>query len=267
LGKRKQWFHQQNKAAHRLEKLHRHLQKTPDETALHQFRIGLRSLRIQLFALKPSPPLSHTLDHLKAAGKATNGLRDRDALLGLIADWPVELTSPLVAEINDNAPPPEAGPRALRLKGFNKAMRGLPDLLTTLMPGKDTLEKRIRHTARTLRQQSTIQLEQLTPQTSPEIWHNARITVKKLRYLHEHLATWLPKRWRTLAMTAKPAQEALGHLHDLDVLAAHFGSGFSPALNLYWQEQRANALARADTAAQTLLQALARQPSAASTAI
>ncbi|GGP26400.1 CHAD domain-containing protein [Silvimonas amylolytica] len=264
MGKRKQWFHQQSKAAQRLKKLHLHLRKNPDETALHQFRIGLRSLRIQLFALKRSPPLEHTLEQMKVAGKATNSLRDRDALLGLIADWPSELTTPLIARINKSTPPADAAPRIMRLKGFDKAMRRLPRLLHALMPGKTRLQKRIRRTASTLRHQSVEQLQLLTPQTEPERWHDARITIKKLRYLHEHLTAWLPKRWRTLAGTAKPAQEALGYLHDLDVLAANYGSEFSPALTLYWQEQRAGALARAGTAAQTLLLALTRQPSTAS---
>ncbi|GGP20369.1 CHAD domain-containing protein [Silvimonas iriomotensis] len=265
MGKRKQWFHQQSQAAQHLEKLHRRLRKKPDESALHQFRIGLRSLRIQLFALKRSPPLERTLVHMKAAGNATNALRDRDALLGLIADWPTDLTSPLIASINDNAPPPDAAPRVMRLKGFDKTMRRLPLLLRALMPGKTRLQKRIRRTASKLRHQSVEQLQLLTPQTEPERWHDARITIKKLRYLHEHLAAWLPRRWHQLAGSAKPAQEALGHLHDLDVLAAHYGNAFSPALTLYWQEQRASALARAGTAAQTLLQALTHQPSTAST--
>ncbi len=267
MGKRKQWFRQQGKAAAHLVKLHGQLRKRPDETALHQFRIGLRSLRIQLFALKKAPQLEEALSRMKAAGNATNALRDRDALFGLIADWPPELTAPLVAQINAATPAPEEAPTILRLKGFDKTMRRLPLLLKRVMPGKARLRRRIRHSAHQLRHNSAIQLQQLTPQTAPESWHDARITVKKLRYLHEHLATWLPGRWRNLANTAKPAQEALGHLHDLDVLAAQFGSGFSPALTLYWQQQRASALARAGSAAQSLLLALTHQPSSANTTI
>ncbi|MBB5193598.1 CHAD domain-containing protein [Silvimonas terrae] len=262
MGKRKQWFRQQDKAATHLVKLHRQLRKKPDETALHQFRIGLRSLRIQLFAL--APQLEEALASMKAAGNATNALRDRDALLGLIVDWPPELTAPLITQINAETPAPEDAPTILRLKGFDKTMRRLPLLLKRRMPGKHQLRQRIRHSARQLRHQSTARLQQLTPQTAPERWHDARITVKKLRYLHEHLATWLPGRWRNLASAAKPAQEALGQLHDLDVLAADFGSGFSPALTVYWQEQRAHALARADSTAQTLLHALTHQPPTAS---
>ncbi|MDR3426323.1 CHAD domain-containing protein [Silvimonas sp.] len=264
MGKRKQWIKQQSAQAQQLVRLHRAVCRKGDEAALHQFRIGLRSLRIQLTPLASHrQAIAKLLTLMKQAGSATNALRDRDALLELIATWPQPLTEPLITQINDSAVPRAQALRQLRLKGFDRNVEALPELLQKSLPGKRKLTQRIRQTARALRHKSGRQLVGLDEQADVANWHAARVTVKKLRYLHEHLQQWLPRRWRALPGAAKPAQEALGHLHDLDVLNEKYGGQFSPELTLYWQQQRDKALAEADQAARSLLQALARDSAVA----
>lgn len=256
MATRKRWIRQLGKQIKTLNRTQRAARTSADERALHQLRIRLRSLRIQLVPVAKQGRLYRAREALSRVSDASNMLRDRDVMLAIVAHWPDAYAAEAQQLISGRPLDTRNARRALTPPGWDAQISALPQLLRQHVPGHDELKRQMRHTARHFRRKARAQLQTLAPNCPADAWHRTRITLKKVRYLHEELGPWLPKRWRHLGKEAKPAQDALGHLHDLDMLHQQFGASFSAALNVFWQSQRATALIEAERSATQILHAL-----------
>ena len=256
MATRKRWIRQLGKQIDALSAAQRKARKTAGEHELHQLRIRLRSLRIQLVPVAGHAGLRNARQALSAVSAASNALRDRDVMLGIVKVWPEPYASEASQLINGRPLDTRNARSALTPPGWDAQIAALPALLRQHVPSRGQLQRKMRNTARHYRRKARSELRALAPQCSPDLWHEARITLKKVRYLHDELRDWLPRRWHALGKDARPAQDALGHLHDLDVLHQQFGASFSAALNQFWQLQRAAALADAERATSRVLRAL-----------
>lgn len=253
---RKRWIRHLQQQIEQIDAAQQRARHSEGVEELHQLRVQLRSVRIQLLPVARHGKLHAARAALSQMSDASNVLRDRDVMLELVAAWPAPYAQEARQLIEGRAPDLRTARTALLPSGWAAQMGTLPQVLRHEVPPGAALQRKIRQTARKYRRQARAELHALAPHCAPELWHRTRITLKKVRYLHEALGDWLPRRWQGLSKQAKPAQDALGYLHDLDVLQQHYGASFSAALNGYWQSQRAAALADAEMAATRVLRAL-----------
>jgi CHAD domain-containing protein len=187
---------------------------------LHDLRVAVRRLRAALGVF------DHGLDRLALRAKelqdALGAVRDLQveiAWLGSIGLSQAEI-EPLIAErqaeISERA-------RVLEelLPSWRVAQRlpaGALDHLSGKLGGKETrraLRRRLRKVER--------RFAELHLAFSVRGAHEARIAVKKLRYVTELLSTAFPEAGELLLRHLVPLQRDLGDLHDSDVWSAHWG--------------------------------------------
>ncbi|GAB7126587.1 hypothetical protein JCM19000A_10940 [Silvimonas sp. JCM 19000] len=256
MSTRKRWIKHLQQQIEQIDVAQQQVRQHGGVEDLHQLRIQLRSVRIQLLPVARYGALHTTRAALSQISAASNLLRDRDVMLELVAGWPAPYAQEARQLIEGRAPDLRAARTALLPRDWTTQISALPHTLRHDVPSGAALQRKIRQTARQFRRKARGELRALVPGCPAACWHRTRITLKKVRYLHEELGDWLPRRWQRLSKQAKPAQDALGHLHDLDVLQQHYGASFSAALNQHWQGQRAAALAAAEIAATRVLRAL-----------
>ncbi|WP_432720861.1 CHAD domain-containing protein [Jeongeupia wiesaeckerbachi] len=254
MNRLQRWQHQLKLDARAIETAYRALlggSEAPE--ALHTLRVALRSLRARLTPFADHPDIAHIRAGLGALAHDTNALRDDEVMRALLATLPG--SGPLLATL---APDTDNAKLATVLALHGPAIDALPLRVMTAAAQFDAayLESASRTTTRRARRKLQLGLSALTPSTPAHDWHAARLLVKKARYLHDGQTLWLAPRWQGFGKQCKPAQEALGHLHDLDVLHDRYGHQFSPALDAAWQLARRNGLIAADAAVWTLDRAL-----------
>ena len=194
-----------------------------EEEPVHDLRVALRRLRAAC-ALFGKRELRKAGERLKRAQDAAGVLRDLQVLRGLAvqgpsrsrharpgARWDLQL-----AQAQD-----EAGLELLtELARLNS--RTLPAVFAALerdeVPGR-LGGRRLRARFAALLKATEARLWPALPLSAAGA-HRLRIAVKKLRYAAELLAPARPKALAALTLALTPLQDALGKLHDADVLLA-----------------------------------------------
>ncbi|MBM3114651.1 CHAD domain-containing protein [Jeongeupia naejangsanensis] len=254
MDRRQRWQRSLKRDALAIEAAYAALQAGSDDPeALHTLRVAVRGLRAALAPFSAHPDIASVRAGLGALAHDTNALRDDEVIRALLATLPGGGT--LLAML---APPADEHTLTSVLAAHRAATDGLHRRILLAVDALDQvqLETASRQATRRARRKLHGTLTQLTPATPAHEWHAARLQVKKARYLHDGQALWLGKRWQRFGPQCKPAQEALGHLHDLDVLHQRYGNRFDPALETAWQQARRKGLAAADAAVWTLCRTL-----------
>jgi CHAD domain-containing protein len=219
----------------RTRALHRHLAAAVagKDTGVHQARVASRRLREAL------PVLTEGLEHTKS-GKAQQKVRRLTQALGTVRE--LDVTLHLIDELADKPLVPRAAlaeVRALvmeereqrrtvmleRLKGVNtdKLKARLDSVRQSLLhptPGhawRATLALRVAKRARRLDNA----IENAGQIYAPEGLHQVRIAAKKLRYSLEIADESGVVPCRDALRAIKRVQDALGRLHDLQILQHH----------------------------------------------
>ncbi|AOX99636.1 CHAD domain-containing protein [Jeongeupia sp. USM3] len=256
MGKLRQWQGRLLRDALALERAYHALNTGSDDPeALHTLRVAIRGLRARLAPFAGNVAVDQIRSELGALAHDTNALRDDEVMRELLATLP-------------------GGPALLMRLPASPATHSLAETLALHRTGVDGLHRRVRNAVtaftrstvadagrrrtRKARRKLQASLAALTPSHPAIEWHAARLRVKKARYLHEGQALWLGRRWRDFGSHCKPAQEALGRMHDLDVLWLRYGASFTPELRDAWQAARQQAMISADAAVWRLLRALGK---------
>jgi CHAD domain-containing protein len=207
-----------------------------DDEAVHDTRVGVRRMRSvlaagrELFGKKRVDPL---VDQLRAAGKATNQLRDEEVLEETLAElelgpeahvsvteW-IARRAPLLVELRI------AGVRALDASGLPAVLDAALDLAGHAAKHDPPAEAFARDRILEARRELCMCLPEVSAADGPSL-HRLRIRFKRLRYTCEMLGgamraaesdITLPDADSYLA-TAKHAaafQKELGAVHDADV--------------------------------------------------
>ncbi|BCL75506.1 hypothetical protein JHS3_12420 [Jeongeupia sp. HS-3] len=224
---------------------HTLLSGSDDPDALHALRVAVRGLRARLTPFTELPAVAAIRNELGALAHDTNALRDDEVMRELLAALPG--SAPLLARL---APPDRSTPLSAILATHLASVDALHQRVLSAVDLLESAQVASASRLATRRARRKLQraLAVLTPATPAHDWHAARLLVKKARYLHEGQALWLDLHWRRFGAQCKPAQEALGHLHDLDVLHDRYGEHFDPALESAWQIARRRSLVDADSA-------------------
>jgi len=235
----------------------------PDPEFVHQARVALRRLRTGLRIFRPVLPRRFAAHWSNEWKSLTNQLGDARNWDVFATEWVPELleaAGPVVGASDDSAQVLQAwvqqqrraawqraadalGSRehALRLLAFTRAVLNLlpGDPAVGAPPAGDALAGwaravlRERHAG--LRQQA-----RAAQRTGPEGRHALRLSLKKLRYAQEFLASVLPaKRVARSTAVLSSAQELLGRLNDLSTahtLLAAMAAGPASALVVHWQQ-------------------------------
>lgn len=199
------------------------LANVSDAEALHDFRVALRRLRSALRAYRPwlgRAASRKVRSALRDLGRATNAGRDAEVQ----ADW-------LTAE--DRELPDHARAGAARLAARLRKRRAphANELRAALQSAADKMLKRLEFEEDTSPAFAAVyeallgehagvaaaRLAAVTRADQVEEAHEARIALKRLRYLLEPLIDELPQAV-PLLKTVKELQDLLGELHDAHVL-------------------------------------------------
>ncbi|GHD63569.1 CHAD domain-containing protein [Jeongeupia chitinilytica] len=254
MNRLRRWQRRLRRDALAIEAAYAALQAGSDDPeALHTLRVAVRGLRASLAPFAARPDIAIIRAELGALAHDTNVLRDDEVVLALLATLPG--SGALLATLTPAAEQTTLV-TVLTLHGTAIDTLHLRVLQAVDALDQTRLEAGSRLATRRARRKMHRTLEQLTPATPASQWHAARLLVKKARYLHDGQALWLDKRWQRFGPQCKPAQEALGHLHDLDVLHQRYGGQFDPALAEAWQAARHHGLANADAAVWALARVL-----------
>lgn len=198
--------------------------------AVHDARVASRRLRaaLSLYPFAPRPLRRQARDAVAALGRALGGVRDLD----VIAAW-------LTDRLPDAGPAEAPGLAAVLrwLDGQRGQARGAMDravaaflregrpLVDACIEGLDAGRGRLggRALRRRLRKEAAgaarWRERVLHRDGRPDLAHELRIVLKKLRYRAEILAPALPEA-EDLVAALPPLQEALGRLHDADARVA-----------------------------------------------
>ena len=202
-----------------------------DVTGVHQARVATRRLR------EVVPVLGAGLRgvrrgwlrrRLRDLTRALGGVRELDVLLAMIADLP--LTGSAAGRLRDAWSAQVAGRRRAPVRALRKvldpaALAPLHERLDALEAAREAspdsrwrkaLARQLAVRADTLRDR----IERSGALYHPEALHEVRIATKQLRYALELTDETGIARVKATIRTLKSAQDALGRLHDLDVLLA-----------------------------------------------
>lgn len=195
-----------------------------DVEAVHQGRVVTRRLRelIPLTGQADDPAVVAALRVVKRAGRALGRVRELDVLRALIADeeqrWPQ--AAPEFAALRAGLTRRhEAAQRAL-IKKLERLDFGVLTALSSTPPLRDwrrQLAVRIADEAAAVR----AAVHHATGVYFPNRLHGARIALKKFRYSAEVAEDTRVWRAGPGVRDVKKAQETLGQIHDLQVLAEH----------------------------------------------
>lgn len=209
------------RSLHRALRNHKRARKKLKTEPVHDFRVALRrcrSLAEGLSAIDPDPVWRRLRKAAKRQQTALSDLRD----VQVLTNWlkPLRLTRGPVGralvsyfEKHERRARREAE-RSLRSfprKRWKRWLRRLP-------AGSDLVRVSQRRQAQLVLEQLTriIDLhERWAKQSSAEIWHDLRVSVKRFRYMVE---SFLPTESKAWSAELQKAQDLLGEGHDLDVL-------------------------------------------------
>ncbi|STR45763.1 CHAD domain-containing protein [Iodobacter fluviatilis] len=192
-------------------------------SALHDFRVALRSLRSLLpIVLKRSKCLDgRVLAAWKALAQLTSPVRDAEVLLLLLGGKMSEVERIRLADSLDE------GMTSIReaLAGPDFAVLAQITLQQCRLRIKNcdsgVLKRRIKRQAK--RYSRLLDKAAKNKRPSLEEWHERRLTIKHLRYLSLLAAQWLPQRISELQLPLKKAQTVIGKLHDAELIAQFVG--------------------------------------------
>ncbi len=217
-----------------------------DTEALHDFRVALRRLRSALRAYAPylrGGVKKSLARELRALAAATGGGRDAEVLLAWVEAQtehivPRERTGVawLVGALQQRRDEGYAAVRADVAPRFDVLEAGLRTGLEVYSVPMRLGERRsVRTLAQALAglvrehaEELGAKLAQVLAVSDEEPAHDARISTKRLRYLLDPLRDRLPGA-RELLRELKELQDALGELHDLQVLAREIGDAAARA--------------------------------------
>ena len=213
-----------------------------DPEALHELRVNLRRLRSTLRAFESSlerRPTAHALERLHDLGTLSNAARDAEVQLSWLEARRTEISRShraalrwLMQEL------------ALRRdQAFARMLSKLPEHFSALradleqslrgyrtwvhLAGPDPSPTFASVLAEKLRRQSAQLRGRLAAIASPsdnQFCHEARIEAKRLRYLLEPVARYVPEGKRAVR-SLKELQDVLGEMHDLEILMQTLEAG------------------------------------------
>ncbi|MBA4212662.1 MAG: hypothetical protein C0449_06200 [Polaromonas sp.] len=235
----------------------------PDPEFVHQARVALRRLRTGLRIFRPALPrrfAAHWSNEWKALTNQLGDARNWDVFA---TEWMPELLDgggPVAGDADGSAQALDAwvqdqrraawqraadalgsGEHALRLLAFTRAVLCLQptDPSSTGEPAGDGLARWARAALRE-RHAGVRQQARAAQRMGPEGRHALRLSLKKLRYAQEFLASVLPpKRVARSTAVLSRAQELLGRLNDLSTAHSLLGAvaaGPASALVVHWQQ-------------------------------
>lgn len=189
-----------------------------DPESLHDLRIALRALRAVLPILSRKPDLAELRARWQSLARTTGGARDSEVMLELLNS----LQAPS-GQIRDILQQQTHKFRAQLIQQLSTAEMPLllqytRNKLGSLTEHPPALRHNSLQRAARLYRKIMIQIAALNPESEPEAWHTLRLEVKRLRYLIEYCARWLPSDWASLLSPLKNCQSRLGDLHDIDLL-------------------------------------------------
>jgi CHAD domain-containing protein/CYTH domain-containing protein len=217
-----------------------------DTEALHDFRVALRRLRSALRAYQPwlrGGVKKSLARELRALAAATGGGRDAEVLLAWVEAQsehiaPRERTgvawlTGALERRRDEGYAAVRGDVAPRFAAFEAQLRaGLEVYSVSMRLGERrsvrTLAAALAGLVREHAADLGEKLAQVASLADEEPAHDARISSKRLRYLLDPLRDKLPGA-RELLRELKELQDALGELHDLQVLAREIGDAAAHA--------------------------------------
>ena len=234
-----------------------HWVDSPDQKALHDFRVALRRLRSWLEAYDQAVPLPPKLyGKLRRLARSTNCVRDADVVIA----W-------LQARRAQLKPGERHGWRWLLDRYRQERDSGHPRLLGRLPKRWERVENRLvsalaEHPATQHERYAencvarldvyyevlTAGLNAVRGVEEDEAIHHARIAAKRLRYLLEPLGPALPAA-RAMIARLTELQDQLGHIHDMNVLHHRLGEAVSEAAAAHAQICLRAALAPSGAAA------------------
>lgn len=207
----------------------RHL-TAPDKESLHDVRVALRRLRSWLRAQRPLLAASVTKkseNTLRRIAQSSNPSRDAEVFI----EWLDDVADAMPTEAEGAAEylrrdlalvrEPSSTDAAKLTAKFNRIMATLGDRLPMYSLDYDVRTGATGHTFATgmavsLRQHAHTlrrRMAKLTEGSSADDAHRARIAGKRLRYLIEPVAPWIPQ-GSELIVRLKALQDTLGALHD-----------------------------------------------------
>ncbi|MDX1593451.1 MAG: CHAD domain-containing protein [Gammaproteobacteria bacterium] len=206
---------------------HRTAQRTPDVQSVHQLRKALRRCRTLAGALREVDPAPEWRDMLKASRalfKALGGLRDTHVLviwLDRLAPEEDAVGRNLRYRLNQREVELTAAARAaldaFDREAWRESIGPLAASAARHAPGEPLFEQ----LAMRRLVAAHAQHRRAMKGGSRTAWHDLRKDIKRLRYAVENFLPDLHARWGDeLALL----QEALGDVHDLDVLWDEFGA-------------------------------------------
>lgn len=205
--------------------LPRVLASTADDEAVHDLRVALRRTRT-LLEIGRGVLGRFQADEVRRAlrnvQRATGALRDEEVLLDLVTSLRKDDKS-LAAWIESRRRRERrlrgALTRVVRAGEVERARHLLEALLAfRIKPSRDRkLTKFARQCVTTARQR--VDRRQAAGIDDPRGLHALRIAYKRLRYVVETFAQWLPEDLALLAQQATRMQKRLGAVHDVDIVA------------------------------------------------
>jgi len=237
-----------------------------DAGALHDIRVQARTMASVLQPFLELPhmkPARRRLEPLKSWIRKSNRVRDAEAQLELIEEllpepYPKD-AKPYLAKISGEL---------VRRRGAlaqSKGLIKLPRRIERLAQVADTcldhfspteLIAVVAHTCEGLL--SELRNDCATGLHDGRQWHQARLRIKRLRYLSDYFRDFLDPRFQEIALDAKLAQQNLGRLRDWQNLRTAMDD--VPAMAQWLAghcELEAELLRRADVAMASLAQKLA----------
>jgi CHAD domain-containing protein len=214
-----------------------------DERSLHQARVATRRLREGLPVVAAGVKKGRAKKprrKLKRLTRALGGVRELDVTLRILDELATraDVSRPAIEEIRRLAGLERMSRRELMLERLSKVDAEKLKARLTRLAGKidedATGRWRAALGARVLKRAKALESAIKTAGHiyAPERLHGVRIAVKKLRYALELAADARVPHARPAVRTLKRVQEALGRLHDLQVVQRHVAEGqaqISPA--------------------------------------
>jgi CHAD domain-containing protein len=217
------------------------LEDPQDPEALHDFRVGIRRLRSSLRAYRPQLKRSVNQkmeESLRKLMRATNAGRDAEVQLNWLRQQGERMQPEqaqglfwLIGRLEGRKSETLDATTAEVSRQFGKAAakfrRRLGTLKVEIEPGPGKKQPTFGEVTGQAIQQHVARLdrdlEQVRNAADIKQAHRARVAVKRLRYLLEPVAR-RHSRARDLVARLKEAQDRLGQLHDMHVLAQEIAS-------------------------------------------
>jgi CHAD domain-containing protein len=219
------------------------LEPSWDAADIHQTRVALRRCRTMADALReviPDPGWRAIKKQTRDLFQALGQVRDTQVARSIMKEWK-----------------PSSDPvRKFMLGFFSRQERKQQDDARKALAGfhrKDwrKLSKKLQHKSRFFPSESVVfqrlalaklneavaLYQQARKNRSSAAWHRLRIAIKQFRYIVEN---FLPQRYEVWAEDMKQLQDALGKLHDLDVLRGQVrrhASRLGPELISPWTQR------------------------------